>query len=133
MEDGYEMSFESLVNVVKCATCSNMVPLGRLPARKERQCQACLDKIQRAKKRLQAKIRYRAKNKKYCIACQNEITCITGWRKELCLDCQEVVKKRYTEQKCIYCQAMLKGNPNAKFCSHTCQLKTLYIVYGRKK
>lgn len=125
------MSFDSLVNVAKCPTCPNMVALGRLKPDKPKQCQSCQDKTQRLKKRFQAKMRYRQTHKKICIRCGGDVNVIKGVRKEICLDCQELIRLRYQSQKCIYCDSPLVM-PNQKFCSHKCQMKTLYIVNGRK-
>lgn len=126
------MSLENLVNVAKCPTCPNMVPVGRLRPDKPRQCEQCKNKTQNIKRRLQARMRYRNKHKKNCIKCGADINFVKGVRKEICLDCQGVIKMRYHDRRCIYCDGEILDS-QSKFCSHKCQQKTLYIVQGRKR
>lgn len=126
------MSLEDLVNVSKCPTCDNMVPVGRLRPERPRKCDSCKRKESRLRQIIKGKRWYARTHKKNCIKCGGEIPYIRGWRKEVCIDCQAIIKMKYLDQRCIYCDTVL-DDLNKKFCDRRCQQKTLYIVNGRKK
>lgn len=126
------MSLQNLVNVAKCPECPNMVPVGRIRPDKPRRCDQCKNKLQRIKERAKARDYYRAKHPKKCFRCGSDISFTNGIRKEVCLDCQKIIRDQYNNRTCIYCNTPLKGFTN-KFCNNNCRNKTLYIVNGRKK
>jgi hypothetical protein len=127
------MSLQNLINVAKCPTCPNMVPMGRLRPDMPRKCDTCKRAVQKLKRKIQGRNRYRNNHPKQCDTCGQNITFTFGPRAEICEDCKVKVKLRYLSQTCIYCDKPLTDKPQAKFCSHTCQMKTLYIIHGRKK
>lgn len=126
------MSLETLINVAKCPTCENMVPVGRLRPEQPRKCDACKRQIAKIKNRIKCRNTYRKKHIKKCIRCGNDVTFTGGWRKEVCQDCQMIIRDRYRNQTCIYCDSPL-SNITAKFCNNKCRNKTFIILNGRKK
>lgn len=125
------MSLQDLINVARCPTCDNMVPVGRLRPERPRKCDSCKRLDQKLRKRIEGRNRYRRNHPKACEGCGADIQFVKGTRTEICEDCKVKVKIRYLDQKCIYCEKSLADKPQAKFCSHTCQMKTLHLVYGR--
>lgn len=134
------MSLHNLVNTIKCKNdgCSEMVSIGRILQDKPRECSKCKCRRYNESRKLAYRQRYRKKTKVFCIqcGCMLAFVGIQGRRKEICLDCQKVIRDRYNNQKCIYCQKQLDGK-QGKFCSQNCRNKTLYILgkryYMRKK